>query len=135
MFCSITVKTNLYFHKVLFWPINRFLKTRLFNICFFFLLYGRFHSTTGVSLAYLRTSISSRVFNQIVGFSGEIVVLHGNATSELSATITTTETRKEAKKNCVTSAHFLEGFVAVIVHCDRRFKNLRPPSKIRFRRK
>ena len=84
-------------------------------------------------MAYLRTSISSRVFNQIVGFSGEIVVLHGNATSELSATITTTETRKEAEKNCVTSAHFLEGFVAVIVHCDRRLKNLRPSSKIRFR--
>ena len=68
------------------------------NTCGLFLLYGRFHWTTGVSLAYLRTPISSRVFNQIVGFSGEIVVLHGNATSELSATITKTETRKEAKK-------------------------------------
>jgi len=55
--------------------------------------------------------------------------MHGNATSELNAT-TTTETRKEAKKKCVTCAHFLAGFVAVIVHCDRRFKNLRPSSQI-----
>ena len=43
-------------------------------------------------------SISSRVFHQVVGFSGEIVayqkiVLCGNATSELSVTTMTTKTK------------------------------------------
>ena len=44
-------------------------------------------------------SISSRVFHQVVGFSGEIVayqkiVVCGNATSELGVTTMTTKTRK-----------------------------------------
>ena len=53
---------------------------------------------------YHRTSISSHVFHQIVGFSDETVAyleshaFRGNATSELSAMTTTTESRKLAKK-------------------------------------
>ena len=85
---------------------------------------------------YLRSTISSRLFHQVVGFlirrtDRRItrIALHGNATSEHSATTKMTETRKEAKQNRTYSTLFsVVGFFAVIarltlsnlIDCDRR---------------
>ena len=67
--------------------------------------------TSELLCGYPQTSISSRVFQQIVGFSGEIVAyqelhgLRGNATSELRLCNHKENKRKRA-------AHFLH--VAII---------------------
>ena len=51
------------------------------------------------------------------------IVFRGKATSELSATTTTTETRKyKQNKNSEGAAHFLAGFFAVIAR--RTLSNL-----------
>ena len=71
---------------------------------------------------YLRSTISSPLFRQVVGFlirrtDRRItrIALHGNATSEHSATTKMTETRKEAKQNRTYSTLFsVVGFFAVI---------------------
>ena len=95
---------------------------------------------------YLRKSISSLVLDQIVSFSCEIVAhqelfwVAFSATSELSATKTTMETRKYKKShrlistiNTKRAAHYFADFFAVIAQltltcqtwlkwqCDRRF--------------
>ena len=71
---------------------------------------------------YLRSTISSPLFRQVVGFlirrtDRRItrIALHGNATSEHSTTTKMTETRKEAKQNRTYSTRFsVVDFFAVI---------------------
>lgn len=74
-----------------------------------------YHLVASASLRYLRTSISSRVFEQIVDFQAKSshirIALRGNATSEFSATTTMAGTGKNYKqKNSESATNFLAGF-------------------------